>query len=252
MANFCEYNIIVKGKKNACYAFLGSMTAVEEITIHEESGTYDDYVIRFNGCCKGGVDAYCDIRAEEYPIVLPEDFKEAYAEAQSKYMNKSVQDRSKMFNVEVLCNSADVDDYDPEYGPNEMFDHYINGVQVFGGKRPKELRISGWIGNSFPIIKPIEGTGYLGRNERIENIKVGDRLIVKADYNSPYYSPVAIEVFNEKHETLGYLCEEGSVSLKEIAEIIHDLGARVASVTPLSQRTKRAKYALMDVELDLE
>lgn len=228
------------------------MPVLEEITIHKESGTDDDYAIRFNGYCKWSVDAYCDIWVEEYPIVLPEDFKEAYAEAQSKYMYKSVQDCSKMFNVEVLCNSADIDDYDPENGPNEMFDHYINGVQVFGEERPKELRIGGWIGNSFPVIKSIEGTGYLGRNERIENIKVGDRLIIKADYNSPYYSPVAIEVFNEKHETLGYLREGGLVSLKEIAESIHDLRARVASVTPLSQRTKRAKYALMDVELDLE
>lgn len=103
--------------------------------------------------------------------------------------------------------------------------------------------------DSFPAVISIEGTGYEGRNDRIEYIKVGDPLILKADGNNPYYSPVAIEVFNRKNETLGYLKNYGAVSLTDIAKHINNIRARVASVTPLSKRTKRAKYALLDVEL---
>ncbi len=102
----------------------------------------------------------------------------------------------------------------------------------------------------YPIIKEIQGTGYEGRNERIEYVNAGDELILKADYNNNYYSPVAIEVFNSKNETLGYLSDGfGSESLAEIAKHLDMIKAKVASVTPLSKRTKRAKYALMDVEL---
>lgn len=104
-----------------------------------------------------------------------------------------------------------------------------------------------------PLTVSIEGTGYEGRNERIEHIKVGDPLILKADYDNKFYSPVAIEVFNKKKETLGYLSKGfGFPSLEDIAKIIDKIKARVASVTPLSKRSKRAKYALMDVELYLD
>lgn len=109
-------------------------------------------------------------------------------------------------------------------------------------------------GSIFPVVVAIEGTAYEGRNDRIEHVKVGDMLFLKADYNNRFYAPVAIEVFNEAEESLGYLKEDsvGTYSLAEIAENLSGLNARVSSVTPLSKRTKRAKYALMDVELYLK
>ena len=30
-----------------------------------------------------------------------------------------------MFQVEVFCNSADIEDYDPDEGLSEIFEHYI-------------------------------------------------------------------------------------------------------------------------------
>ena len=111
--------------------------------------------------------------------------------------------------------------------------------------------ISDWT-EDYPMTKSIEGTGYVGRAARIEFVKVGDPLILKADYDNAYYWPVAIEVFNAKNETLGYLREGYDAdSLEEIAKHLDKLKARVASVTPLSMRSKRAKYALLDVELYL-
>jgi len=102
---------------------------------------------------------------------------------------------------------------------------------------------------SWPITIAIEGTGYSGRNERIEHVRVGDSLVLKADYQNPYYAPVAIEVFNTSNETLGYLQNIPDLPLSSIAEEIDTLSAKVASVTPLSQRSKKAKYALMDIEI---
>ncbi len=111
----------------------------------------------------------------------------------------------------------------------------------------------------FPLIRSIEGTGYSGRNERIESVKAGDPLILKTDWNSEYYSPVSIEVFNDRNETLGFLKESygkgiNDLSLAMIAAFIERGGvsAKVSSVTPLSKRRKNAKYALMDVELSMD
>ena len=111
---------------------------------------------------------------------------------------------------------------------------------------------SAWIVD-YPIIKEIQGTGYEGRSARLEYIQVGDAVNLKADYNSPFYSPVAIEVFNTQNETLGYLQDGyGAKSLIEIAKHLDAVQAKVASVTPLSKRTKRAKHALMDVEISVD
>ena len=100
-----------------------------------------------------------------------------------------------------------------------------------------------------PIVVPIEGTGYEGRNERLEHVKAGDKLILKMDLKNKFYTPVAIEVFNVKNETLGYLSETWEYPLTNIARIINESEAYVDSITPLSARSKRAKYALMDVRI---
>jgi 1,2-phenylacetyl-CoA epoxidase PaaB subunit len=140
MANYCEYKVIVKGKKNACYAFFGSMSCADDKQIVEESGTDDNYVARFEGCCNWAVDAYCTPWEGKFPVELPENAEDAYQEGEDKYWYNTVRERSKMFEVEVLCNSADVEDYDPRYGPDAYFEHYINGEDA-GGECPEELEI---------------------------------------------------------------------------------------------------------------
>ena len=42
MANYCDYHVIVKGPKNACYAVYGSMPCMDDKWIEEEHGTEDD------------------------------------------------------------------------------------------------------------------------------------------------------------------------------------------------------------------
>lgn len=103
-----------------------------------------------------------------------------------------------------------------------------------------------------PLTYSIEGTHHCGRAARIEKVKVGDELVLRSDWESPFFNPVAIEVFNAQGETLGYLTEEFSASFsghRELACLLPYAGAKVSSVTPLSQRRKNAKYALMDIEI---
>jgi len=104
--------------------------------------------------------------------------------------------------------------------------------------------------SAYPLERAIEGTGYEGRTPRIEALKVGDPVILKADYHNPYHFPVAIEVFNTKNETLGYMSDDFDHPYNvEIAKELDHLGARVVSVTPRSARGPRAKIALMEIEL---
>lgn len=109
--------------------------------------------------------------------------------------------------------------------------------------------------NSFPLTVAIEGTHYLGRAKRIEDIKVGDKLVLASDWENKWFTPCCIEVFNDKGETLGNLNEQSPISMsgnRELALLLPYITATVESVTPLSQRRKNAKYALMDVHMELD
>lgn len=142
MANICEYKIIVKGKKNACYAFMGSTSNAGGKEEDSWIGSDDFGELRFHGDCKWAIDSYCTPFEGTKPVELPSDFRDAENEGESKYWYNTVRERSEMFQVEVFCNSADIEDYDPDEGSYEIFEHYINGVEV-EADCPEELRISG-------------------------------------------------------------------------------------------------------------
>lgn len=112
---------------------------------------------------------------------------------------------------------------------------------------------------SFPATISIEGTHHAGRAARIEHVRVGDTLVLKSDWENQWYSPVAIEVFNTRGETLGYLAAHTiyadmftDTGYRGLACLLPYITATVESVTPLSKRRKNAKYALMDVRLELD
>ena len=105
----------------------------------------------------------------------------------------------------------------------------------------------------FPLVMSIEGTRYEGRIERIEDIQVGDSVVLASDWTNPYFSPCAIEVFNERGKTLGNLSIDYFLSNNHLTLglLLPYTKATVASVTPLSQRRRGSKYALMDVKIEL-
>lgn len=105
---------------------------------------------------------------------------------------------------------------------------------------------------SFPLTLKISGTHHMGRAERIERVNVDDKLILAADWNCEFFDPAGIEVFNEQGETLGYLEAGIGPERGALALMLPYVTATAASVTPLSKRRKGAKYALMDVCLELD
>ena len=111
------------------------------------------------------------------------------------------------------------------------------------------------LAKEFPIIQDIEGTGYMDRIAHIEHVQAGDPLVLAADWENQWFDPVCIEVFNAKGETLGNLSNRFSITLsghRELACLLPHITATVETVTPKSKRRKNAKYALMDVRMELD
>lgn len=106
-----------------------------------------------------------------------------------------------------------------------------------------------------PITQNIEGTHHMGRIPRIEHVRVGDPLVLAADWQSEWFDPVCIEVFNTAGETLGNLTTRFTPTLsgnRELACLLPHVTATVETVTPKSKRRRNAKYALMDVRMELD
>ena len=140
MADICNYKIIAKGKKNACFAFMHSMNRYDDFDIIEEKGTEDDFYLLFENSCKYALDCYCEPQKNVQPVEIPEVFGEnkefeSIEDFGECFIGCTAQDRSKMFNVEVFCNWI-VDCYeDPDGG---CYEHYLNGEEIFDD-RPAEL-----------------------------------------------------------------------------------------------------------------
>ena len=94
----------------------------------------------------------------------------------------------------------------------------------------------------------LSGTQYEGRIERIEKVKVGDVLSLVREPNNQYDSN-AINVCNSK----GSLGHVPAGEAKEIASLLDEgyygYTAKVVEVTPLSQRSKKAKNAILVVSI---
>lgn len=138
MANICEYRVKVKGRKNACYAFLGSMPHMDYRNVNSEVGSDMEYEMIISGNCKWSVDAYCKKWDGDFPADLPADSNEAYEEAGKRYCYVTVKERSELFNTEVWCNSCDIDG-DPD---TAVYVHYKNGEPI-DDNLPEELVIEG-------------------------------------------------------------------------------------------------------------
>ena len=113
----------------------------------------------------------------------------------------------------------------------------------------------GYVAREFPRVIAIEGTHVLGRAANIEHVKVGDPLILAADWQNPYFDPACIEVFDASGNTLGNLNELSIPAVsgnRELACLLPYITAIVESVTPLSRRRKGAKHALMDIRLEID
>lgn len=138
MANSCSFRVIVKGRKNACYAFMGGQNC-DYANVTFEEGTDENFELHFSGTCAWCVDMYCDEYSGKCPVKLPKDCEDAFEkffEMEEKYTVKS---RSAMFDVEVMCNSMcrECGDEEPAY-----YEHYKSGKpDIYDDEIPEELEL---------------------------------------------------------------------------------------------------------------
>lgn len=121
MANICEYHILVRGRRNACHALFGGQSVLDEKWITNESGSDEDCSLVFQGTCKWYVDAYTSPYLGSPELTIPADPQDAELFGEG-FWGVSLQEKSRLFDVEVWCNSIDID------SPVAIFsNHYICG-----------------------------------------------------------------------------------------------------------------------------
>lgn len=127
--------MIVKGKKSACYAFYEGQHWIDCKDVDVESGSDDEYILQFSGNCKWSVDQYCSEYGGDCPVELPNDIEGAKQVSDDlQAWQYTVKSKSKMFNVEVMCNSCDIEG-DPYVA---FYEHYLNGEPI-ASDLPEEL-----------------------------------------------------------------------------------------------------------------
>jgi hypothetical protein len=133
MANWCEYRLRIKGKRDDCYFFLNSMNALEEYDIRKEKGTDDNFVLEAIGYCKWDVYSYT------MPVNKSFNYEEQRASITTiedcwRFFSLPPEDKSKLFNVDVLISWTDIDEpfVDDDF-PEELdysFEHWNNGERI--------------------------------------------------------------------------------------------------------------------------
>lgn len=132
MANICRYKIMVKGRKQACYTLVNMMPSYSyEKEYLLEEGSEDDFTLIFIGDCKWSVSSYTS------PMPNPKPFtrEELDAVEDGDHWDKTLRDKSILLDVDIYCNSKDIDD-----SCWAIYEHYNRGKVIYD-ECPKELHI---------------------------------------------------------------------------------------------------------------
>lgn len=96
----------------------------------------------------------------------------------------------------------------------------------------------------------LSGTQHDGRIERIENVKVNDEVMLVREKDNPY-DKFAVLVENEEG-SLGHIPGYMSKTIATLLKSKHyEVKGYVESVTPLSQRSKRARKPLLSIRIEV-
>ena len=122
MANYCDYEIHVRGSKKAALFLYTMMPALDYKEITHEEGTDEEYIVWMTGNCKWSLDRYCE---EKQNVVIDLDsFSEDDVrdeEVGLNYWYLTMRQKSEVLGVEILAHSwSDESEFD-------QFDHYLNG-----------------------------------------------------------------------------------------------------------------------------
>lgn len=108
----------------------------------------------------------------------------------------------------------------------------------------------------FPFECEVTGQAYEGRNANIDLLAPGARILLRSDWNSPYFSPVGIGIFDAKGRSLGNLggCFNPSDDDRTaIACLLPHIRATAEDVSPLvAALDGRRKMGQFTVHLEIE
>ncbi len=124
MANYCEYEIHVRGKKKAALMMAAIMASADMKEITHEEGSDNNYIVWIRGNCKWSLDAYCEekpdvtINLDEYS---EDDLRDADFE---EYWYLTMRQKSEVLGLEILAHAwSDESEFD-------MFEYYDNGRKI--------------------------------------------------------------------------------------------------------------------------
>lgn len=102
-----------------------------------------------------------------------------------------------------------------------------------------------------PCAWEISGGSYRGRADRLERLVPCSEVILKSNWESPYFTPAAIEVLNANGGSLGNLEIGGDVALAAVACLVPYLRAYAYEVEPLSILSARTRHPRMTVLVEI-
>jgi len=280
MANYCWYQIRVKGKKKNAFMIYHTMPVYDENDIIHQEGTEENYSLIFSGSCKWSLEAYCDNSITNLDINV-DDFIGENGELLKNvtdYWYYSLKDKSKLYNCEIEA-FAEYEDYDinGDYGDRPTFEHYKNGEVIENQtqlsfadaqKRVEELfKIKNVIPNYytyedyddyendydeniFPFTTELTNTQLNGGVERAEHYKVGDEVTLVPEPDNQYDE----EAIRVDHELgfVGYLASYNYDIIEKLKETNNtNPKAKIVNVEPLSKRGPRCKKPIVEIEVYL-
>lgn len=103
MADYCDYEIHVRGTKKAALMVYATMRSADEKEIRLESGTDEKYVIHFRGCCRWDLDVECDKTWDGNEVDFSNIDEKSMREEQGieEFTSYPLADMSAMFHCEI-------------------------------------------------------------------------------------------------------------------------------------------------------
>lgn len=146
MANYCEYEIHVRGTKKATLFFYTMTPALDDKEIIHEEGTDDDYIVWITGNCKNSLDCYC----KENPDVkidldkFTEDDIRNNENIGLDYWYLTMRQKSEMLGLKIEANSwSEESDFD-------MLEEYDNGTLLDTLTIEYPYRYPSWYKEDYP------------------------------------------------------------------------------------------------------
>ncbi len=124
MANYCNYEIHVRGKKKAALMLAAILPSADSKCITHEEGTENNYIVWIKGNCKWSLDAYCEEKPD-VTIDLDEYTEDDLRDADyDEYWYLPLKQKSKLLGLEMLVHS-----WSGESDFN-IFEYYDNGRKI--------------------------------------------------------------------------------------------------------------------------